>query len=145
MCEQLWEHYNVLFGIYEAFNEQSLVLKGWSVTVSLAAIVAAYSETIGTQGRIAVWGSAISAAVFWLTDAYWKSYQEAYRVILKEMESTWSCTEGSQAPTLMVDWKENYHMWDFLTVLHLPSVALPHAFVLVLGVALAVFYPPKAS
>ena len=145
MCDQLWSEYEMLFGVYEAYNDQSLVLKGWSVTLSLAAIAAAYSEKVGTQGRMVVWMSAAAAGVFWLLDAFWKSYQLVYLQMLEGSEQNWACTAGMDGPMIIQQWEAVYRSWHFLTVLHYPSVFLPHVFVVVLGIGLALFYPPRSE
>lgn len=145
-CDISFEAYRLLFQTYENFNGQSLIIKGWSVTVGLAAILAIYSDRIGKTARPAIWLAALSTIPFWIMDAYWKSFQNAYLTTLLRYETHPACQigEGSDV-TFVAQWRVFYHWTDFLTVLHLPSVALPHAFVLGLGLYMAIRHPPAVG
>lgn len=144
-CELAWEEYKLLYTTYEGFNAQSLTLKSWSVTVGLAGIIAAYSGKAGRNGRIAVGLAALSAIPFWVTDALWKSYQRANIGRLETLEPLEGCEGGGvPAPFIMKSWDTHYHWSDFLFLLHLPSVALPHVFTLCVGLLLAYRWPPGA-
>ncbi|WP_141117982.1 hypothetical protein [Leisingera sp. JC1] len=145
-CEVLWSQYQLLHTTYEGFNDQSLILKGWSVTIGLAAIVTAYSDAVGSRGRVVVLAAAFSATVFWLVDAFWKSYQLAYKKLLEISEASWDCSGVlNKGPSIQADWPQVYSSFDFFSVLHFPSVALPHGFVVALGVCLAWKFPPKSN
>lgn len=84
--EFLWKEYNLIYGIYEGYGGQLIELKGWSVTVGLAALLAAYSKPVSKNGRIAVLIAALSANPFWLTETLWKQFQNANLSRLKEIE-----------------------------------------------------------
>lgn len=86
ICELVWNEYEFLLNTYEGFNEFSFTLKGWSVTVALAAIFAVYSENLGAQGRVLLWSAALCALPFWVLDAIWKIYQQAYLARIDYLE-----------------------------------------------------------
>ncbi|MBE3639746.1 hypothetical protein [Mangrovicoccus algicola] len=76
-CTLLWHQFDLVFRTYEGFNAQLLTLRGWSVTVGLAGMIAAYSRT--GRDRSATLLLATAAVLgFWAFDTLWKSYQDAY-------------------------------------------------------------------
>ncbi len=146
ICEYLWNEYELLYTTYENFNDQSLTLKSWSATVGLAAILAVYSDKIGSSARIAVIAAALSAIPFWVIDAFWKSYQNAFLARIEDLEKIVSCTKDSAYRFgIVTDWQDAHNWYDWLTVLHMPNVALPHVFTLLLGLYLAWKHPPGSS
>lgn len=145
-CDFLWNEYELLYNTYESFNEQSLTLKSWSVTVGLAAIIAVYAEKVTLSGRVAILIAAFSAIPFWITDAFWKSYQNGYVARLQALELIKDCTNIPDYKLgIVTDWQLSYDWFDWLSVLYWPSVALPHVFVLLAGLYLAWKHPPAAA
>lgn len=145
-CELVWKEYELLYSTYESLGQQALTLKGWSVTVGLAAIITVYSSKASRAGRVAVIAAALSAIPFWIIDAFWKSYQMAYLGRLGFLESVTNCSElDSHSPGIVSGWRLDHQWFDWLTVLHMPNVALPHVFVLCLGLYLAWRHPPNPS
>ena len=142
-CEFAWNEYQLLYSTYESFNTQSLTLKGWSVTVGLAAIIAVYSDRVGRFGRVAIVAAALSAIPFWIVDAFWKSYQTAFLGRLEFLETVQNCKDESYRFGIVTDWSASHGMFDWLGFLYMPNVALPHAFVLFFGLYLAWKHPPK--
>ena len=143
-CEISWAEYQLLFETYESFNQQTLTIKGWSVTIGLAAIIAIYSQQIGRLGKAALWIASLSAIPFWWMDAYWKSFQNAYLRALKKLEVEPSC-DAVNEPTLSLIglWEQEYGSLDFIGLLYLPSVALPHVIILAVGIYLILRHPPN--
>lgn len=146
LCNFLWNEYELLYSTYESFNEQSLTLKSWSITAGLAAIIAVYSGKFNNFGRVAIVIAALSAIPFWITDALWKSYQNAFKSRLDALELIRDCTESSNYGFgIMSGWRSAHSNYDWLTLIFTPNVALPHAFVLFLGLYLAWRHPPTSS
>ncbi|MEM8538310.1 MAG: hypothetical protein AAGF56_10670, partial [Pseudomonadota bacterium] len=87
ICDLIWNEYEFLLNTYEGFNGLSFTLKGWSITVALAAILAVYSEKLGAQGKVVLWSAALCALPFWGLDALWKLYQQAYLGRIKDLET----------------------------------------------------------
>ena len=78
MCIRDREYYELL-KIYEDYNRQALELKTWSVTVGIAALLAAISSPVPIKfKRLAFFVAAFFAIPFWLTESIWKTFQEAY-------------------------------------------------------------------
>lgn len=159
-AELLKLEYELAYTAYESFNDQLLAIKGWSVTIGLAGILASYSESLKGNGRVAVLAASASVIPFWVMDAQWKSYQTAYADIIGVFESgeNW-IAESPQLPSLFMDWKMAHNSgqwfagsswkwlaetnWSWVSHLYLPNVALPHVFILALGMYLAFHRPPK--
>lgn len=143
-CDVILKEYELLYTTYENYNQQSLTLKGWSATVGLAAILAIYSEKIGKFGRTGIVAAAVSVIPFWITDAFWKSYQIAFLGRIESLEKITNCSAQTEHSFGIVSvWRDAYSSWDWLGTMYLPNVALPHAFILILGMYLAVFHPPR--
>lgn len=145
-CELIWNEYELLYETYEGFNQQSLTLKSWSVTVGFAAILAVYSEKINRFGHVAIIAAALSALPFWIVDAFWKSYQAAFLGRIEALESIQNCeTLTSHSLGIISDWQSSHNWYDWVTFLYMPNVALPHAFVLFFGLYLAWKHPPSST
>ncbi|MBL3553168.1 hypothetical protein [Rhodovulum sulfidophilum] len=143
-CEIIWNEYNLLYSTYESFNQQSLTLKGWSVTVGMAAIIAVYSDKVGRFGRVAIVAAALSAIPFWIVDSFWKSYQVAFLNRLEGLENIQNCSEIlNHSFGIVSGWKNAHSSFDWVGMLYMPNVALPHAFVFFLGLYLAWRHPPN--
>lgn len=142
-CEISWAEYQLLFETYESFNQQALTIKGWSVTIGLATIIAIYSQMVGRLGKTALWIASLSVIPFWWMDAYWKSFQNAYLGALKTIEAEPTCgITGKPTLSLIGLWEQEYVSLDFVGLLFVPSVALPHAIILAVGIYLVHRHPP---
>ncbi|GAA0781909.1 hypothetical protein E1180_21550 [Roseibium denhamense] len=82
-----WQEYKTILEIYEGFNSQYLTIKGWSVTVCLAAIFAAYSKPVARNGRIALIVASLGAFSFFLAEVSIRTFQKAYLFHLKSLEA----------------------------------------------------------
>ncbi|MCO6384158.1 hypothetical protein [Oceanicola sp. 502str15] len=138
-CDLIWNEYQLLFGAYADFDGHALTLKGWSVTVGLAAMLSAYSQPILKNGRIALLLAAFSTVPFYIVDGLWKTYQRAYLPRLRELERlSAECGEGF---AIIGDWAGTIGE-KVLPVFLFPNVLLPHAFILAAGCLLAWKFPP---
>ena len=80
--EHLSKEYPRLQQVIEDFDSKALTIKAWSVTLSAAGIVTAFS-----QGKATILPtSAASALIFWLVEAMWKASQQAYYRRIREIE-----------------------------------------------------------
>lgn len=155
--ELLIREYFELQSILQDYTSDSLTIKGWSVTVGFAALVAVYTRPAGQIGRVGVALAGCSAIPFLLLDALWRSYQLAYYSRLCALEMALSgdhekfsrhCIEppAETGPEIFRAWvdtvhaEEMEHIWIALTSW---SVLLPHVVVIFAGIGLAVFLPPK--
>lgn len=120
-------------------------MKNWSVTLGLAAIIAVNAEKVTLTGRIAILVAAFSTVPFWITDAFWKSYQTAYLNRLEILEQVNTCTdEHNYVFGIVSAWQQAHDWYDWIGILFWPSVALPHVFILLTGLYLAWKHPPTA-
>lgn len=151
--------YLSLLSTYESYNDQSLIIKGWSVTIGMAAILSCYRFKPGeAPGRFAVIISALVVLPFWMMDALWKALQTGYKIRLERIEAVIAeisakgllrLTENDAPLQSMATWKAHWTRSDvfgeFLGSLFTSTVCLPHIFVLFGGLALAWFHPPSIS
>ncbi|WP_380877883.1 hypothetical protein ACFB49_14650 [Sphingomonas sp. DBB INV C78] len=100
--ELLQAEYFKLQDHVETFDERALQIKTWSVTVSLAGVVAAYgSDSISLSDRsVILWVAAASAASFWLIEFLWKCFQWSFlpRIEAIETEMRRISPAGTLAP-----------------------------------------------
>jgi uncharacterized membrane protein len=80
--ELLKTEYFKLQDYYESFDTKVQTIKGWSATVSIAAISAGFAYR-----NEYIWlFAALTALVFWIMDAKWKIFQYCYSGRIKEIE-----------------------------------------------------------
>jgi hypothetical protein len=143
----LQEEYMFLQKIVEDFNNQSIEFKKWTVSLGIAALIAAYSRPVAKSGAIGVTIAALSSIPFWLIDSFWKLFQNSYYDRLKEIEA---CIRDSCRNTdpfqIYTSWNQAWDkigFFEWVEVFFLYwHVSLPHAFLLLLGLTLAAFFPP---
>jgi hypothetical protein len=82
--EDLSKEYYAILNVVSSYDGWLLIVKGWSVTLSLAAL------GIGFQQRhFALFAlAAVTGAAFWLLDGLMKGYQYRYYVRMREIEYT---------------------------------------------------------
>ena len=148
--------YFALVDPFAGFDGRLLVVKGWSVTLSLAGLGLGFQ-----QGHYALFAlAALSAAGFWLIDAIMKRHQMRYYARMRDIEVAASQLngvelEGWRESSPRIDWYWSYDGdtpdWrhdpprrhssaEIATMLTLapwmPHVLLPHAVAVVLGAVL---------
>jgi len=118
----------------ESFDERALLIKGWSVTASLAGIGVALKEANPNLLLVA----SSSALLFWITEALWKSFQQAYypriRAIEDYMRSGGEIELGS--PSILRSWSLAWRWHDFIRIMPWGHVCLPHAPIFLVGIIL---------
>ncbi len=74
--------YYALLDVVSAFDQRLIVVKGWSVTLSLATLGIGFQ-----QGQPALFGlAAATALVFWVLDALTKRHQMRYYARMRDIE-----------------------------------------------------------
>ncbi len=144
----LTQEYLAIFQVYESYNDQSLIIKGWSVTVGMAALIAAYaSKPAERPGTILVVLAACSVLPFYLTDAIWKAVQEGYHLRLLDIEGAIARGTSIDALQMFTTWSQKFHLGpaEFLAAAVNPTVMLPHLPIFVAGLLLAWLRPPTST
>lgn len=125
--------YFKLQDIIESFDAKALQFKGWSVTVTLAAAATALlSEKIDDDKRMMVLAlAAFGSLVFWLTEAMWKLFQQAFFKRLRAIETSFEAAEQDTLRPLQINrtWKESYQserLANFWKYALKPNTMLPH-------------------
>jgi hypothetical protein len=138
----LVDEYFHLLRIVEDFDGKALTIKAWSVTLSAAGIVTAY-----TQSRpVVLLVAAFSALVFWSVEALWKVNQQAFYVRIRQIEKA-TAANTTLAPLQVAtewqrSWREHGRGRRALKIMAWPHVLLPHFVVAAAGVALYLVAPP---
>ena len=121
----------------EDFDGRALFIKAWSVTFGLVAVAGAFASHAPGVFLVA----SLSACLFWLLETVWKTFQLAYYARSHEIEKHFRGESQLKHPfQIGASW---YRSWSKLAppevkrVALWVHVALPHVFVLLLGV---VFY-----
>lgn len=119
----------------ESFDERALTIKGWSVTVSMFGIGAAYLQHVPYLLLL----SSGSALLFWIIEALWKTFQRAFSLRLEEMErylNGESTAQEFRYPYISLSWSAHWRSMSFLQVFFWPHVFLPHLIILLVGIIL---------
>ena len=82
--EDLSKEYYAVLNVVSSYDGWLLIVKGWSVTLSLAALGLGFQ-----QGHYALFAlAALTGAAFWFLDGLMKGYQFRYYVRMREIEYT---------------------------------------------------------
>ena len=136
-AEFLRQEYFQLQEAIEKFDEKALTIKAWSVTISMAGIGAAFTETV----PILLLLSAVASMLFWVTEALWKTFQQSHYPRIYEIETLMAGlpVDHPTSPLIATSWAEAWRtrgkLRYLLAVLTWPHVFLPHVVVLVGGFA----------
>ncbi len=149
MNELLWDEYQLIYSVYESFDQQLLTLKGWSVSIGIAALIAAYTKPVSSYGRTGILIAAFSAIPFWLTETFWKLFQRTYLDRLLQIEE---CFKNNivdcEHAQIVTAWQDSFssskwpYWFEGAFDLH---VLFPHFALLTAGIFLAVWYPPRPT
>lgn len=161
--EDLSKEYYAILALVSSYDGWLLIVKGWSVTLSLAGLGVGFQ-----QGQPAIFGlAALTAASFWFLDGLMKGYQYRFYVRMREIEySSYLLNavrlEGEyqteiSAPRIDMSWgfkgfkEADGHDWrseapkrrspqethaDLRSRFWWPNVALPHVIGVLLGTVL---------
>ncbi|HYL84395.1 MAG TPA: hypothetical protein VE263_09180 [Candidatus Angelobacter sp.] len=135
--EFLRQEYFRLQEALEKFDEKALTIKAWSVTLSMAGIGTAFLK----NAPILLVLSGIASFLFWLIEAWWKVFQQAFYPRIYEIEALMMgrAVEHATSPFIAGSWviawnaaRDRGLVWR---VMFWPHVFLPHALVALIGVA----------
>ncbi len=152
--ELIEAEYFKLQEIVEAFDAKALQFKGWSVTVTLAAAATALvTEKLTNDQRVTVLAlAAFGSFAFWLTEAMWKLFQQAFFHRLRNIEAAFANDTVATLKPLQIssEWKKAFahqKFGNFCKYALKPNTWLPHLAVsaFCLGTALYLAYCPLAT
>ena len=128
------QEYFKLQDFYEDFDKRIQSIKGWSVTVALAAIAAGLNYKNEYLGLFA----AISALVFWTIETIWKIFQYHYKTRIEEIEEKMRQDDIQSLVPLQIytSWFESFanRNFTFKQIFFLTIVFIPHLPIIVLGI-----------
>jgi|SRR5208283_1156505 len=131
----LKDEYLLLQKFYEDFDGRIVTIKGWSATVGLAALGGGFY-----QSRFLWLFASGAAAIFWLVEALWKSFQYMYAPRIQELEKAFATDSFENVAPLQV-----YSSWfkqlqksgiGLFGNLRLGIVAFPHFVTMIVGITL---------
>ncbi|MCE1247363.1 MAG: hypothetical protein LWY06_12020 [Firmicutes bacterium] len=123
--------------VIEEFDGRALTIKAWSVSFSLAAITGAFVSKAKPVFLIA----SLSSVVFWLIEALWKSFQQAYFLRINEIEKYFENEVlGPPVPfQISKSWKQSWTkdlLQKLIRYMFWLHVCLPHIVICILGIIL---------
>ena len=127
---------------YEDFDRRALLIKGWSVTLSLGGIAIAFQEE-SIQILIL---SGLVALLFWVLEAMWKFFQYCNSVRIQEIESYFRGEIDSLTPLQAYStWFEafqNSKSWsrEIAANMMLGPVVIPHAPAVIVVIGLTILH-----
>ena len=115
----------------EDFDQRALGIKGWSVTVSMAGLVAAFTE----KEPLILLLAAASAIMFWIIEAYWKRFQLAYFFRIRQIEAYMKGDDVGTftTPHITGSWGIGYSQYSILNIMWWTQVYLPHLVIAIAG------------
>lgn len=157
----LAREYYALLDIVTGYDQRQMTIKGWSVTLSLAALLLGFQE-----GHYALFGlAAATAAAFWVMDVLLKRHQVRYYPRMRDIEViafalnrvpvagmgevsaprvdlSWEYTGRPGSPDRRIEPPERREAEEVRRLLRRPfsmaHVMLPHVLAVALGTALFV-------
>jgi hypothetical protein len=131
----------------EEFDGKAITIKAWSVTFSLAVLVGAFVSKAATVFLVA----AVSSLLFWCLETLWKAFQLGYYARVEALEAHFRTRSSVAFPAnqiataWMAEWRQTSWSYVLLMGLTWPHILLPHAVVVIVGIALyaAAWYWPN--
>lgn len=132
--EFLREEYFHLQKTVEDFDQRTLMIKNWSVTVSIAAIGTAFTQ----KTAILLLLASGSALLFWCIEVLWKSFQQANYKRIEAIKNFMRGNTGDDfsSPEINRYWSWSWKERSFSSIIWWPHVCLPHAIIFLLGIVL---------
>jgi hypothetical protein len=145
-AELLEAEYFKLQDFVEIFDERALQIKGWSVTVSLAALVTAFASAdraVIANRDIILSLALLSAIAFWYIEFTWKCFQWSFLHRITEIEAYMRDPSKPIDPLqIRTSWRAHYKTERSQSLLRgkflAPSVSLPHAGIIIVATFLIV-------
>ena len=134
----LKEEYFHLQGAVEDSDARALSIKQWSVTTSMAGIVAGMIEGEPLVFLLA----AAASCVFWVIEALWKSFQYANYYRLRRIEDFLNGVEVKdfRYPYITHSWTHAWRKASIFKIMRWPHVFLPHLLVMIIGGGMWVYF-----
>lgn len=144
VAQAVQAEYLQLLQVYESYNDQSLIIKGWSITVGMAALVAAYARPSDRPGPMLAFVAAASVLPFYLTDALWKALQGGYEHRLLQIEEAVRMGTASVPLQAMTVWNQEFYLGlgEYWAAMTKTTVLLPHIPIFLAGIMLGLLWPP---
>lgn len=142
----LKDEYFKLQDIVESFDARALQIKGWSVTLSLAGLVAAFANKDAEPARMLIIMLAVMSAIcFWLIEFLWKCHQWALLSRVEEIEAAMRGENDTLVPLqISTSFRANRGqvLLSRASMFVAPAVCLPHLLIVILGIGIAGALPP---
>jgi len=130
----LKSEYFKLQDFYENYDGKAHTIKGWSATISLAAISAGFSYK-----NDFIWLFAIPTTItFWMIETKWKIFQYAFSQRIKEIETAFAKDDfGSVLPIqIYSSWFKSYmkrvkNNHYFFRIMSLNLVVMPYLYIII--------------
>jgi hypothetical protein len=127
------QEYFKLQDFYEDFDKRIQGIKGWSITIALAAIAAGLNYKNEYLGLFA----SITSIIFWIIETIWKIFQYHYKPRIEEIESKIKLNDINSIIPLQIysSWFDSFRKgnFEFKKVAFLAIVFIPHLPVCILG------------
>lgn len=131
--QQLQAEYFHLTSLIDSFDQKSLTIKAWSVT--LAGILAGSGAFFDRPGML--WVGVFGSLMFWLVEGHWKAFQAAHYARIEKIEAHFRGEVDEIAPfQTAYSWEKSRRaggLRELLRILRMRHVVLPHG---VMAVAL---------
>lgn len=121
---------------YESFDSKAQTIKGWSTTVSLAAI------TLGFSSKNAyIWlFAALSSLVIWIIEAKWKQFQYCYAERIEQLEAAFRKNDFDTIKPLQIytSWFKSWSKdeYSLLQLMFMKIVMMPYLYAMVVCIGL---------
>lgn len=134
----LKDEYVLLQNFYEDFDRRALLIKGWSVTISVGGLALGFDRGIPMIWLLA----AVAGLLFWLIDAKWRTYQYANRGRIKEIEAYFRGDGPANLASLQIysRWWTGYQKQSVRKCAVMPIVMLPHVVSILLALVLLIVH-----
>ncbi len=134
----LKDEYVLLQNFYEESDRKALLIKGWSVTISVGGLAIGFERS-----EPLIWLLAgIAGFLFWAIDAKWRTYQYANRERIKQIEAYFRGENKAKLAPLQIysSWWEGYQKQSLMRCFCMPLVMLPHMISIACASALLVIH-----
>jgi uncharacterized membrane protein len=126
----LKSEYFKLQDYYESFDSKAQTIKGWSATVSIAAITFGFSYK-----NEYIWlFASMTALVFWVMEAKWKLFQYCYSSRIKEIEKAFKENNFESIIPLQIytSWFASWRSgtYKIKRIIFMNIVMMPYAYVI---------------
>lgn len=129
--KQLEAEYFHLTGLIDSFDQKSLTIKAWSVT--LAGVLAGSGAFFDRSALL--WVGVVGSLMFWLVEGHWKAFQAAHYARIEKNEAHFRGEVDDIAPfQTAASWERSRKTGgsaELLRILRWRHVFLPHGLVAV--------------